>query len=240
MHAVLTLLVSAALIGSATAQQAEGPLAEAVKAALENADLDDQVAEIVVDGETVTLRGKPQNAYVKMKAIETALAVPGIEAVEDELDVAAAESDEDFAKDLVSSVLTYPRYTVFDDIGFQLQDGGLVVLTGSVTDPLKKTEIEQRVGSVTGVQELKSIIEVLPPSQTDDRLRETLFRNIYGHELFEQYARRTHPPIRIIVNSSSVTLSGAVRNKIEKIQAESITRSTFGVIQVDNRLQVNP
>lgn len=232
--AAFTLLTASATASSQT------DLVDAVRTALEKAKLDEQVAEIVAEGSTIILRGKPQNAFVKMKAIETALAVEGVESVEDELVVAEAESDENFAKELVSSVLTYPRYTVFDDIGFQLQDGGLVVLTGYVTEPLKKHELEERVGKVTGVRELKSVIEVLPASQTDARLRETLFRNIYNHDLFIQYRDRTHPPIRIIVNGANVMLTGAVRNKIERIQAESITRSTFGVIGVDNRLQINP
>jgi osmotically-inducible protein OsmY len=35
-------------------------------------------------------------------------------------------------------------------------------------------------------------------------------------------------------------LTGAVRSNVEKRQAESIVRSTFGVFQVTNRLTINP
>lgn len=237
---VRMLVVLAWAASAFAAGDSSGDLAELVRSALEKAKVGDEVAEVLVDDGTVILRGKPRNAFAKMKAIEVALGVEGVEAVEDELLVAEAETPEDFVQQLVSKVLTYPHYTVFDDITFQIQDGGLVVLSGFVTMPFKKNELEERVGKVTGVRELKSVIQVLPVSQSDEDLRQRLFNNIYGHELFRRYANRTHPPIRIVVDRANVTLGGAVLNKIERIQAESITRSTFGVIGVDNRLQISP
>jgi osmotically-inducible protein OsmY len=71
-------------------------------------------------------------------------------------------------------------------------------------------------------------------------LRRALYDNIYGDHVFIQYRNRAHPPIRLIVNRGNVILSGAVRNRIEQMKAETIARSTFGVIGVDNRLQINP
>jgi osmotically-inducible protein OsmY len=58
--------------------------------------------------------------------------------------------------------------------------------------------------------------------------------------MFMGFAQRTNPPIHIIVERGNVTLTGAVRSQVEKRQAESIVRSTFGVFQVTNRLTVNP
>jgi osmotically-inducible protein OsmY len=142
-------------------------------------------------------------------------------------------------KELRSKVLTYPHFTVFDDVGFQLGDDGLVVLTGYVTEPFKKAELEERVAKVTGVRQLDNVIEVLPVGASDQRLREALFNNIYRNDLFAQYANRAQPPVHIIVKNSNVMLTGAVANRIEKVQAENIARSTFGVIKVDNRLEVS-
>jgi osmotically-inducible protein OsmY len=234
--AVLTL----ALVGTSVAQERDQTLEDAVWAELESEKLDKEVAEVVaIDGE-VTLRGKPANALMKMKAIEAALAVEGVTGVTDELEVAGPESQEELVNALVSRVLTYPNFTVFDDVGFQIEEGGIVVLTGWVTEPFKKTELGERVATVRGVTELENVIEVLPVGGSDDRLRRTLFDNIYGDQLFVQYANRAHPPIRIIVNRGKVILAGAVRNRIEKLKAETIARGTFGVINVDNRLQINP
>jgi osmotically-inducible protein OsmY len=58
--------------------------------------------------------------------------------------------------------------------------------------------------------------------------------------MFLGYSRLAHPPIHIIVERGNVMLTGAVRSNVEKRQAESIVRSTFGVLQVTNRLTVNP
>jgi osmotically-inducible protein OsmY len=58
--------------------------------------------------------------------------------------------------------------------------------------------------------------------------------------MFVGFAQRTNPPIHIIVDRGNVTLTGAVRSNVEKRQAESIVRSTFGVLQVTNRLAVSP
>ena len=142
MVALLVILLAAPVSG----QESDRALEDAVWAKLKDAKLDKEVAEIIVSGDTVTLRGEPASAYVKMKAIEVALTVEGVAAVEDELVVAEAESDEALVKELVSKVLSYPHYTVFDDVGFQLQDGGIVVLTGYVTMGFKKNELEERVG----------------------------------------------------------------------------------------------
>jgi osmotically-inducible protein OsmY len=226
--------------GTQSADDARKKLEEAVWTKLKAEKLDGEVSEIVVKDSVVTLRGKPKNAYSKMKAIEAALSVEGVAEVESDLEVAEPESGEDFARDLVNRVLTYPHYTVFDDVTFQLEDQGVVTLGGYVTMGFKKEEIEERVGKVQGVRELKSQIQVLPASPSDEQLRQNLFERIYGSEMFMGFAQRTNPPIHIIVERGNVTLTGAVRSQVEKRQAESIVRSTFGVFQVTNRLTVNP
>lgn len=240
MKTLVVSILTLALLGVSVAQERDQALEDAVWVKLKSEKLDKQVAEVVATGGSVILRGKPSNAYMKMKAIEAALSVEGVEAVEDELEVAAAESREEMIKELVRTVRTYAHFTVFDDVGFQIEDDGIVVLTGYVTMPFKSTELERRVGKVMGVRELKNVIEVLPAGQGDDRIRRNLYNNIYRHHLFVQYASQAQPPIRIIVNRGRVMLSGAVGNRIEKMQAGSIARSTFGVFGVDNRLQVNP
>jgi osmotically-inducible protein OsmY len=234
------LALPSAGAGSQPADDVQKRLEEAVWTKLKQEKLDEDVSEVLVKDSVVTLRGKPKNAYSKMKAIEAALSVEGVAEVESDLEVAEPESVEDFTEDLVNRVLTYPHYTVFDDVNFMLEDEGAVTLGGYVTMPFKKTELEERVGKVRGVRELKSQIQVLPVSPSDDRLREILFERIYGNDLFISYARQAHPPIHIIVDRGNVMLTGAVRSNVEKRQAESIVRSTFGVLQVTNRLTVNP
>ncbi len=235
-----SFLYAAAGAASQTGEDPQKRLEEAVWTKLKEEKLDEEVSEVLVKDSVVTLRGKPKNAYSKMKAIEAALSVEGVADVESELEVAEPESVEELREDLVNRVLTYPHYTVFDDVTFMLEDEGAVTIGGYVTMPFKKEELEERVGKVRGVRELKSQIQVLPASPSDDQLRENLFQRIYGSELFVGYAQQAHPPIHIIVERGNVTLTGAVRSNVEKRQAESIVRSTFGVLQVTNRLAVNP
>lgn len=223
-----------------TVDDSQKRLEEAVWTKLKKEKLDEDVSEILVKDSVVTLRGKPKNAYSKMRAIEAALSVEGVAEVESDLEVPEPESVEDFTKDLVNRVLTYPHYTVFDDVTFNLEGEGAVILGGYVTMPFKKTELEERVGKVRGVRELKSQIQVLPASPSDERLRQILFERIYGDEMFVGYSQQNNPPIHIIVERGNVMLTGAVRSNVEKRQAESIVRSTFGVLQVTNRLAVNP
>ena len=242
-RAFLVLFGLALALPAAGFQPTDDPqkkLEEAVWTKLKKEKLDKDISEIVVKDSVVTLRGKPRNAYSKMRAIETALGVEGVSGVESDLEVPEAESEEDFTKDLVNRVLSYPHYTVFDDVTFMLEDKGAVTLGGYVTMPFKKSELEERVGKVRGVRELKSEIQVLPVSPSDERLREILFERIYGDDMFISFAQRTHPPIHIIVEKGNVMLTGAVRSNVEKRQAESIVRSTFGVFQVTNRLTINP
>ena len=156
------LALASADVEPQTVDDSQKRLEEAVWTKLKKEKLDEDVSEILVKDSVVTLRGKAKNAYSKMRAIEAALSVEGVAEVESDLEVPEPESVEDFTKDLVNRVLTYPHYTVFDDVTFMLEDEGAVTLGGYVTMPFKKTELEERVGKVRGVRELKSQIQVLP------------------------------------------------------------------------------
>lgn len=237
---VAFLALVTALASPLLGQDRDTVLEKAVWAALEKEKLDKEVVEVVASEGVVVLRGKPQHVYAKMKAIEVALGVAGVEEVESDLEVAGYESLKEFTQDLVKRVLNYPQYTVFDDLNFQIVDEGVVVLGGYVTIGIKKDEIEERVSKVRGVREVKSTIEILPTSQSDDDLRQSIYRRIYGDSSFQHYARMTNPPIHIVVMRSRVMLTGAVASRLESRQAESIARSTFGVLQFENRLSVNP
>ena len=96
---------------------------------------------------------------------------------------------------------------------------GIVRLTGAVSAPEKLSDILERVAKVKGVQAIDNHVEVLPASQSDDRLRVAIVDAIYRDPAFENYSR-VDPPIRVIVNNGHVTLVGFVRSQIEAIKAE--------------------
>lgn len=194
-------------------------------------------ARVSVDGGVVTLEGKVKSIWAKNEAVERAMEVDDVLAVEDKLEIAFGESDEKVAEEIAKQVRSYSFYSVYDDVNLAVQDGH-VVLEGRVTMPFKADKIGERVSKVFGVQSVANNIQTLSVNIHDQRLRAALLRRIYGDPLFQTYAFRSRPPIHIVVERGRVVLTGAVRSQVEKRFAETIARSTFGVFHVENRLLV--
>lgn len=224
-------------VRSATPTRADAAIRAEVEAALEDADLESGAPQVVVEGGVVRLTGQVSNAWEWGEVMERAGEVEGVVAVDPELEVAAPESREDLIEGVRRAVLRYVYYTVFDDINFGLEGEHDVVLLGAVTEPFKKTEIEERVSRVFGVRSVDNRIEVLPLSPHDQDLRAALFRRIYRDPRFSDRANQVNPPIHIIVSRGVVALNGVCRSAIESRILESIARSTPGVFRVINNLQ---
>ena len=64
-------------------------------------------------------------------------------------------------KDIASSIERYTQFTIFDDVNANVKDG-VVTLTGRVTMPYKRDDIERRVAQLDGVREVRNRIETLP------------------------------------------------------------------------------
>jgi osmotically-inducible protein OsmY len=144
----------------------------------------------------------------------------------------------DVAKQIVHEVRMYPNYTIWDDVSFNV-NGGNVVITGAVSQPFKKTDIERLVSRVPGVTSVTNRLEVLPLSNFDDRLRLQVARAIYSDPTLSRYGIQAVGPIHIIVDNGHVTLTGMVNSELEKNVAGMRAASaglSFG--SVTNNLQV--
>jgi len=162
-------------------------------------------------------------------AMITALAVP-----------AWAHDDrthDEILRDVRDQVLAYTQFTIFDDVGASVQDG-VVTLTGKVTMPFKRNDIERRAGRVTGVVRVENRIAVLPVSSFDDDLRYGIARAIYGSSSFWPYASMSNPPIHIIVDRGRVTLTGVVATEVDRMLARSLA-SSFGAFSVTSELRTD-
>lgn len=204
---------------------------------IEDADLDGGDPRVTVRDGVVQLTGQVANAWEWREVVERAESVPGVAAVDPDLEVAEPESMEDLVEGVRRAVLRYSYYTVFDDINFGMEQPYEIVLLGAVTEPFKKTEIEKRVSQVFGVRSVDNRIEVLPLSPNDQDLRRALFYRIYRDPRFSDRANQVNPPIHIVVSRGVVALTGVVRSAIESRILESIARSTPGVFRVINRLE---
>ena len=135
---------------------------------------------------------------------------------------------------IADQVNRYTQLTVFDSISASVDDGR-VVLTGWVTMPYKRDDLERRARKVAGVRAIDNKIGVLPVSQFDDELRFRIARAIYGHSSFWNYAAMVNPPIRVVVNRGKVTLEGVVQSNVERMLARSLATG-FGELSVESEL----
>src|SRR5579864_8355259 len=148
-----------------------------------------------------------------------------------------AKSEERITREVRHELLMLPYFGVFDNIAFRV-DGYDVTLMGQVVRPSLKSDAENAVKRIEGVEKVDNQIEVLPPSPADDRLRLELFRAIYGYAPLEKYALGVQKPIRIIVKNGRVTLEGVVDNEADKNFANVRANSVPGIFSVTNNLQV--
>jgi len=150
-------------------------------------------------------------------------------------------SDADIAKKLTHEIRMYPRYSIFDNISFSVNEGR-VDLLGEVSQPYKKADLERIAQRVPGVSSLTSEIRVLPVSPMDNRLRLQVANAIYRDPVLSYYGMQALPPIHIIVENGHVTLAGVVRTEMEKNVAglrAAAAGLSFGAVV--NNLQVeNP
>ena len=138
--------------------------------------------------------------------------------------------------DISKTVQRYTHFTVFDNVDASVKNG-VVTLTGQVTMPFKRDDIEKRVAKVDGVKQVNDKITVLPVSQFHDQLRYRIARAIYSNPNFWNYAIGPNQPIHIVVDHSHVTLEGIVLNDTDRAIARSIVGNQFGVMSVTNNLK---
>ena len=150
---------------------------------------------------------------------------------------AAQISDADLAERVAATVRGYAQFGIFDDISIGVENRD-VTLTGRVTMPYKRIDIEARVKQIDGLRSLTNKIEVLPVSIYDSELRQRLALAIYGHPSFRHYASMVTPPIHIVVENGRVTLTGAVFSNVEKMLAYSLAQIP-GVLSVKNELKTD-
>jgi osmotically-inducible protein OsmY len=141
------------------------------------------------------------------------------------------------ALDVLSTVTDYAQYGIFDDITVHVRDG-VTTLTGKVTMPFKRDEIEKRVKKIKGVASVRNQIEVLPVSKFDEDLRVRIANAIYGNSNFWAYSMLPKPPIHIIVEGNRVALSGIVHTDIDRKLAQSLAMQA-GAGLVTNNLKTD-
>ena len=149
----------------------------------------------------------------------------------------SAKSQERITREVRHELLMLPYFGVFDNIAYKV-DGDTVTLLGQVVRPTLKSDAENVVKRIEGVEKVDNQIEVLPPSPMDDKLRIRLFRAIYQYPPLQKYELGVQKPIRIVVKSGRVTLEGVVDSDADKNLVGIRANGVSGIFSVTNNLQV--
>jgi len=140
-------------------------------------------------------------------------------------------------KEVRHELVMLPFLTVFDNLTYKVE-GYNLTLAGQVTKPTLKSDAEAAVKKIEGVEKVDNQIEVLPLSPMDDRLRQSLYRAIYGYPALQRYSMPVLKPIRIIVKKGHVTLEGVVDSEADKNIAGIRANGVHGAFSVTNNLLV--
>ena len=141
--------------------------------------------------------------------------------------------------DVRHELVMLPWYSIFDDLKFEMVDGNHVILSGYATRPTLKSDAENVVKRIEGVESVTNNIEVLPLSPFDDRIRIAVARSIFGYGGMYRYAMGSQPPLHIIVKNGNVLLEGYVSSEMDKNIANIRANGVPGVFSVTNNLVVD-
>ena len=115
------------------------------------------------------------------------------------------------AKEVRHELLMLPWYSLFDDLEFSVT-GRTVTLGGFVTGDhaVTKSDAENAVKHIEGVEKVINNIQVLPPSPLDDQVRRQAYEALVRTGSLSRYFWEAAPSIRIIVKNQRITLAGFV------------------------------
>jgi len=146
-------------------------------------------------------------------------------------------SDAKLSEQVRHELANLPRYGVFDNLAYTV-NGGEVILTGQVSQPVTKLDAETQVKHLPGVRRIENDITVLPLSPFDNQIRRAEFRAIFSDASLSRYALGAVPSIHIIVDNGHVTLEGVVSSKMDHDIANIRASGVPGVFSVTNNLRV--
>jgi len=147
------------------------------------------------------------------------------------------ESQDKLVREIRHELIMLPYYNVFDNLTFGLS-GRTVTLNGQVVQPVTKSDAEKAVKRIEGVEKVINNIEILPPSNMDDRIRRQAYNAIYSYGPLFKYGNMAVPPIHIIVKNGRITLDGVVDSEGDKNYAGMRANQVPGTFGVTNNLRV--
>jgi osmotically-inducible protein OsmY len=195
---------------------------------------DDDIAVSVRDG-VVTLAGFVDSYSDKWKAERIVSKVKGVRAIANDVEArlpsASTRTDPEIARAAVDALKW--NINVPDDRITAKVSNGWVTLEGDVDWYYQKEAAERAVRDITGVKGVTSLIGIRPRTTSanlKERIRETL----------QRAAALDADHITVEIQGSKAILRGTVRSYAEMKDAERAVRNAPGIVEVENKLTVDP
>ena len=194
----------------------------------------DDIAVAVRDG-VVTLAGYVKSYAAKYRAERVAIRVKGVRGVANDLEVKLPSSsdrpDPEIAR-AAADALKWDIRVPDDRITVKVRNGW-VTLEGTVDLYYEREAAERAVHNLTGVKGISNLITIAKRPATSD-VRERI------KDALERGAQFDAERVTVEVDGSKVVLRGTVRSFVEKRDAERAARNATGVMEVENKLTVDP
>jgi osmotically-inducible protein OsmY len=190
---------------------------------------------VSVENGVVTLRGDVKSFAEKENAARVALAVYGVKAVANDVNVRLSDQQTRTDTEIAQAVVSALRWntTVPDDEIAATVDNGWVRLAGRVHWEYQRLAAFNVVRDLAGVRGVTNSITIEPHVSAVDvkaKIEAALKRSA------EVDARRIH----VAVADSKVTLSGNVHSWFERDEARHAAWAAPGVKEVDDRIAIVP
>jgi osmotically-inducible protein OsmY len=216
-------------------------IADHVRAQLRwDSRLDHDGIRVTVEDGTVTLAGHVPTFFARNAAVATTLSVLGVTDVNNDLDVrregaeAAATTDDTTIRASVEDVLRFLPDVDASEMEVSATDG-IVTLDGTVDAYWQKIHVEEVATNVAGVVSIRNKLHVAPPeAAVDDDVADAVREALRRHALVDA------GDVSVTVRQGLVTLDGTVATHAARQAAHEAARYTLGVVDVQNRLAVNP
>ena len=201
------------------------------KAGIENAQIHNENGKIILDGVASTLWNKTEAEKIASKEFKS-LVVNHI------VLKSAPKSDRQLALDVRAKIpLKSADNYVFNMLSVESHNGE-VILQGKLRDAYLKDDAVTAAMQTPGVRSVVDKIQLLPVSPDDDRLRLAVLNDLLKDGRLSSYFAGRFPDITIIVENGHVTLSGFVKDELDRDRAGLIANRSNGVMSIDNQLRI--
>jgi osmotically-inducible protein OsmY len=217
---------------SSLAGQIEARILKIKKGSIENLKVIDKGDGYIVLQGTANLYGK------KYQALKTAEKFK-VKTIQNDIVVKPSllRNDSDIERDIFGAIEKELTEDYFEDINFKI-DNGVVQLSGTVVKLGLIDKIFDNIIWISGIRYVENNLKMAQVSPGDDNLRTKILDALQTNIRLTPYFSSPTPSFMIIVDAGRVTLKGVVGSEADKLAAEQVTRSVFGVKSVDNQLKI--